>query len=33
VTGKLIFLGVLSIIIALPVAIVVVLGANGLPTG
>ena len=30
VTGKLIFLGVLSILIALPVAIVVVLGANGL---
>lgn len=30
VTGKLIFLGVLSIIIALPIAIVVVLGANGL---
>lgn len=30
VTGKLIFLGVLSILIALPVAIIVVLGANGL---
>ena len=30
VTGKLIFLGVLSILIALPVAILVVLGANGL---
>ena len=30
VTGKLIFLGVLSIIIALPVAIIVVFGANGL---
>jgi threonine/homoserine/homoserine lactone efflux protein len=30
VTGKLIFLGVLSILIALPVAIVVVLGAHGL---
>lgn len=30
VTGKLIFLGVLSILIALPVAIAVVLGANGL---
>ena len=30
VTGKLIFLGVLSILIALPIAIVVVLGANGL---
>jgi threonine/homoserine/homoserine lactone efflux protein len=30
VTGKLIFLGVLSIVIALPVAIVVVVGANGL---
>jgi threonine/homoserine/homoserine lactone efflux protein len=30
VTGKLIFLGVLSIFIALPIAIVVVLGANGL---
>jgi threonine/homoserine/homoserine lactone efflux protein len=30
VTGKLIFLGLLSILIALPIAIVVVLGANGL---
>ncbi len=30
VTGKLIFLGVLSILIALPIAIVVVLGANRL---
>lgn len=30
VTGKLIFLGVLSIVVALPVALVVVLGANGL---
>jgi len=30
VTGKLIFLGVLSIIIALPIAIAVVFGANGL---
>ena len=30
VTSKLIFLGVLSILIALPVAIIVVLGANGL---
>lgn len=30
VTGKLIFLGVLSMLIALPVAIVVVLGAHGL---
>lgn len=30
VTGKLIFLGVLSILIALPIAIIVVLGANGL---
>ena len=30
VTGKLIFLGVLSIVIALPVAILVVLSANGL---
>ncbi len=30
VTGKLIFLGVLSIVVALPVAIAVVLGANGL---
>jgi threonine/homoserine/homoserine lactone efflux protein len=30
VTGKLIFLGVLSILIALPVAVVVVLGAHGL---
>jgi threonine/homoserine/homoserine lactone efflux protein len=30
VTGKLIFLGVLSIVIALPIAIMVVLGANGL---
>ena len=29
-TSKLIFLGVLSILIALPVAIIVVLGANGL---
>jgi len=30
VTGKLIFLGVLSIVVALPVAILVVFGANGL---
>ena len=30
VTGKLIFLGVLSILVALPVAILVVFGANGL---
>lgn len=30
VTGKLIFLGILSILIALPVAILVVFGANGL---
>ncbi len=30
VTGKLIFLGLLSIVIALPIAIIVVLGANGL---
>jgi len=30
VTGKLIFLGLLSILIALPIAIIVVLGANGL---
>ena len=30
VTGKLIFLGVLSIAVALPVAILVVFGANGL---
>ena len=30
VTGKLIFLGVLSIVIALPVAVLVVFGANGL---